>query len=520
MKERLIQNFTNTKTEWLKEKDVFFSSLIIGLLSHSYMMFNKLPNIDDYVSMFHYGLGYQLGRWLLALIGNFMFRIDGVYSLPFLNGIFFLFMLSVSITIFLKPFPFKNRLTKRIFAALFISFPTVASTLGFMFTVPFYGIAILFAAIAFYFVPRYKYGFILSGFFICCSLGIYQAYWCLCASFLLLYLIVLCLDEKYSTKELLLISLKSFFSLLSGVILYLIINRLMLSVQGINLSDYQGVSQMGTIKLSAIPDIFLNAYGTFFKLISENYLYITWYPIVRFVIAASYGLTLLFLIIAIYILRKNPLKIIFLIGFSAIVPLTINSIYIMCNDASTIHLLMCYSVVLVFLLPLVFIQGVISNSSKSSVFKGIKAVYLMAVLLVIFFYVRLANIYYLNLEMAYNETNAFMTTLSARIQDTDGYTLDTPIYFHGLYSQSPNKNIWELRMVNQMHGTIDVHNVINSPLIRGNFFRVYLGNSFKELPDYSIMDQHTAYMNQMPNYPDDGSIEIIDDVLVVKFAEK
>ena len=182
MKEKLEQK----KREWWQERDVFIVAMLIGLLSHAYMMTNKFPNVDDYVSMFHYGQGYALGRWFLALMGNFMFRIDGTYSLPFFNGALYLCTLVLAVIIFLKPFQFKSRWTKRIFASLFVSFPTATATMGFMFTAPFYGLAVLFMAIGFYVLVQYKYGFLISILLICCSLGIYQAYWGLIAGFLLL----------------------------------------------------------------------------------------------------------------------------------------------------------------------------------------------------------------------------------------------------------------------------------------------------------------------------------------------
>ncbi len=513
------EKFASKKQEWFMQRDVFFTALLIGILTHGYMLFNKLPNVDDYVSMFHYGLGYPLGRWFLALMGNFMFRIDGVYSLPYLNGAFFLFTLALSITIFLKPFPFHNKWVKRIFAALFVSFPTVTSTMGFMFTVPFYGLAILLMAIGFYLTVTYRYGFLISILLMCCSLGIYQAYWCLCAAFLLLFLIAACMNPDTKNKDFLVLCLKSFITLLLSVLLYLIINNIMLKLQNITLSDYQGVSQMGAFEFSQIPAILGNAYGWFFKMLYENYLYITWYPIVRVVIGAGYFITLLLLVIACLQNRKNMIKVGALILFTAILPLTVNSIYIMCNDASTVHILMCYSVVLVFFAPFVYLHGVMAQCNKRNILQYTKAAYLCCLVLVTFLYVRLANLYYFDLDLSYRETTGFMTTLSTRIQQTEGYTMDKPVYFHGLYPHASNRNIWELRPVNQMHGTIDVDNVINSPLMRQNFFKVYLGQAFYEITDNNLITGLQDTIAKMPSYPDDGSIQILDDIIVIKLSD-
>ncbi|MBQ7359966.1 MAG: glucosyltransferase domain-containing protein [Lachnospiraceae bacterium] len=515
----MLKYIEQKKVEWWKEKDVLIAGTIVGILAHIYMMTNKLPNIDDYISIFHYGSGYASGRWLLALIGNSLFRIDGTYSMPFFNGVVFVLMLSLAIMIFLKPFRFKSRWVKRILAGLFLSFPTVTATMGFMFTAPFYGVAVLFMAIAFYILVSYKYGFLLSIFLVCLSLGIYQAYWGLIAGFLLLYLMLLCMDEESKELEIVVLAIKSFVTLLFGVVLYLIVNNIMLGIQGINMSEYQGLSEMGQFELSRIPEILKMAYGWFFGFTTENYLHITWYPYVRVVIAIGYVLTAMFGVQALIHNRKRAFKSIALTVFVAVFPLAVNSIYIMCNNGSFVHTLMCYSVVLVFFIPFIFIDGFKNGKLGKSVASGARYGYLFAVFIVIIFYIRFANIYYLNLELAFYETSHFMETLSTRIQDADNYSTDKPICFYGAYGESVNRNIWELRMVNNMTGTVDVGNVINAPLMRQAYSRVYLGNTFYELGDMSIIDKYEQQIKEMPSYPDDGSIVVMEDVVIVKFSD-
>ncbi len=513
------EKFEQKKLEWWQERDIFIVALLVGLLTHAYMMTNKFPNVDDYVSMFHYGQGYALGRWFLALMGNFMFRIDGTYSLPFFNGTVYLCTLILSVIIFLKPFRFRSRWTKRIFAALFVSFPTATATMGFMFTAPFYGLAVLFMAIAFYVLVQYKYGFLFSALLICCSLGIYQAYWGLIAGFLLLYLMTLCMEKESSPRDIILLAVKSLVTLLAGVILYLIVNNIMLHIQGVEMVQYQGANKMGALDFAQIPMIIKNAYSYFFSFTTQNYLFVTWYPLVRVIIGIGYLLTALTCICICFRKHLHILKKLGLVIFLSVFPLAVNSIYILCNDATSVHTLMCYSVVLVFLIPFVMLQGAINASTRNHLFIGIKYLYLAAVLLVTVFYVRFANIYYLNLQLAYEETYSFMETLSTRIQDTEGYDDDYPILFYGTYDQIVNRNIWELRMVNNMFGTIDVNDVINHYLIRQGFSRVYLGNQFYETFDRSVIDNHPALIAEMPCYPNDGSIQIIDEVIVIKFSQ-
>lgn len=516
----MIHKLESLKAEWAKEKDVLFSALFLGMLAHLYMMTNKLPNIDDYISMFHYGAGYTSGRWLLALCGNFMFRIDGNYSLPLFNGFLFVLLLSLSITIFLKPFHDQNRWIKRIFAGLFVAFPTVTATMGFMFTVPFYGLAVLFMAIAFYLLITYKYGFLFSTILVCCSLGIYQAYWGLIAGFLLLYLISKCCIKECENKDIIILALKSFVTLLLGVLFYLLINTIMLKWQNVSMSGYQGLDQMSHFSLGRIPEIIKTAYGLFFGFVTDNYMYITCYAIIRVVIAIGYFIVVGFCIFLIIKERKDILKNLMLVLFTVLLPLAINSIYLLSNDTSSVHTLMCYSVVLVFWMPFVYLNGLKELLPWENVFGLIKYMYLVGVAVVTVLYVRFANIYYLNLELSFHETYSFMETLSTRMQMEEGYALDKPVYFYGMYKNGVNKNIWETRMVNQMIGNVDVTNVINSPMIRQNYFRVYLGQSIGEVYELSQAANHLSLIEKMPSYPDDGSIVITEEMIIVKLSDE
>lgn len=502
---------------WKSEKNILLTTILIGLLTHGYMLTNKLPNNDDYISIFHYGQGYASGRWFLSLMGNFLFRIDGTYSLPYFNGCLFVLSLSLSIVIFLKPLALKNNWVKIILASIFVAFPTATATLGYMFTTPFYGLAILFMAVAYYLLIEYKYGFLVSTILICLSLGTYQAYWGLIASFLLLYLIRQCLSKTTENKTIIKLSLKSLFSLLSGIIAYLLMNKIMLHIQGIHLDNYQGFSQMNSFNIASLPSSILKAYEFFFKFLTEDYLHITWYPIVRIIIALGYLISVALLIILL-IRNKDNFKRFALLIFLIVFPLAVNSIYILTGSNSSIHTLMCYSVVCVFILPFIFIDSAHEEFENANPIKVTNYVYLAALSIVAVLYIRFANIYYLNLELAYTEAYSFMETLSTRIQDAEDYSSDKQIIFLGQYTKPHNTSIWELRMVNTMIGSIDVPNIINSYMIRQNFSRVYLGSTFNETADTSIIEKHSAYIADMPTYPDDGSIEVLEDYVIIKFS--
>jgi len=61
---------------------------------------------------------------------------------------------------------------------------------------------------------------------------------------------------------------------------------------------------------------------------------------------------------------------------------------------------------------------------------------------------------------------------------------------------------------------------INSPLMRHNLFRVYLGNPINEISDLTVIEKNWQQIQDMPDYPNDGSLAIIDDIIVIKLSDK
>lgn len=88
----------------------FFAVWGAGLFAHGYMLANKLPNHDDIHSMFGKGAVYEYGRWGLPFLG----KLDGSYSMPWMLGLFTLFLLAVAAMLIVDMMRIKSPL----FAAL------------------------------------------------------------------------------------------------------------------------------------------------------------------------------------------------------------------------------------------------------------------------------------------------------------------------------------------------------------------------------------------------------------------
>lgn len=208
-------------------KIAFASAIIFGLIAHMYMFTNKLPNFDDLVNFNTFGTTFRNGRWFLWIVGAVAYHLEFVFSLPWMNGLLTLIELAVSAGMIAELLNLKGKLANMLLGAALVVFPSWTTTFFYMFTAPYYGLAVLMAVLSVYFTVRYKRCLLISVILMACSLGIYQAYLPFIAT---LYVVILfsMLYEKYSYADILKKSFYYLFRLGISVICYFIVMKLSL----------------------------------------------------------------------------------------------------------------------------------------------------------------------------------------------------------------------------------------------------------------------------------------------------
>ena len=84
----------------------FITTWIVGLLAHAYRFFNFLPIWDSIYNFTGVGSTYTLGRWFLGYAG----LITSMFDLPWVNGAFSLFYISIVVILLTEMFEIKNHL--------------------------------------------------------------------------------------------------------------------------------------------------------------------------------------------------------------------------------------------------------------------------------------------------------------------------------------------------------------------------------------------------------------------------
>lgn len=132
-----------------------------------------------------------------------------------------------------------------------------------------------------------------------------------------------------------------------------------------------------------------------------------------------------------------------------------------------------------------------------------------------FFYFQYANQCYLRANLQQSETIAWCNTLISQIKSVEGYNDD----FQIAYINRENKDDKTAYQSTPIQGIVlnpyNFDDLYNNYTWR-SYMMVWCGFCQPEISDYSVYDNHPA-IEAMPSYPDDGSIKIIDNVVVVKF---
>ena len=491
---------------WLKDHAApFFATLLTGCAAHGFALSNKLVNHDEVAALFFKGATVDSGRWGLEL----MPLIFPDYSMPWIYGIISILMIAIAVCLMVDLFRIRSKALQILLGGLIVTYPTVTGTLSYMFTATSYMFAFLLAVLGPYLLCRKQdWGSrILAVVCITLAVGIYQAYVAVAATLFVLYLIRLLLDGHLATKKILLQGVGYVAVLGICLGLYWIINRLAMLLTGME----AGVYATGAESSHGLLWRIVQAYGAFALsfVTGMNGLIPT---------AASRILHIVcMLIVALWLILRlrrqgDVWQTLLLIGLVCLLPLSMNCMYLIAGSGA-IHTLVLYSNACVYLLAAMVLEERIEGMQMRSVLSSAAA---LCMALVIAGNIYTANRAYLGLHLRYENNYATCTNLVTQMQMTPGYTRKTPVLLAGTMQEPVFYD--HFLDLSQLAGARGVS--INDWSNR-IFFSYYCGVQLPE-PDQSQTDRvyASAEFAAMPTYPANGSVAMIEDVLVVKFSEE
>lgn len=366
--------------------------------------------------------------------------------------------------------------------------------------------------------------YITGIFVLVCSMGIYQSYICVAIGLAMMDILA-SLIKKSEFKEALRKIICYVLSLVLVALLYYVTWKCIQKVFQIWTADsYNGLAAVGDYSDTSVITTFFNTYGQVF--------YFLWNPdTFKSVIYRSYFLgeiwkwilrlanilivcDILVQVVVTNIRQKTALwqrvlQIILLLIF----PFGINFVSFISKGME--HTLMIFAFSLIYVLSLQLNDHIFVDSKPKLL---VRIVLVLPFILLLWSNVVYANQVYLKKELQAEATVSLMTRVVVDIEDTEGYVAgETPVAFYGNFQTS--EYVQELADFEEI-----------TPYGMGKSSVTYVG------ADYSMLKyQLNVNMNlirvdatnedmmkqidAMPCYPEQGSINYIEDVLVVKIAD-
>ena len=475
------------------------SCLIIGLAAYYFVFTNKLLNLDEIAGLFKKGESISSGRWALWL-SSFIFPNA---SMPWINGMLSLFMLTGAVVAVISLFEIRSGLMQLLLSGLMIAFPSQIITFSYMFTCAPYALALLSAVLSVYvFIRGGKWGWLYSAILMAFSLGIYQAYISVAASLYVVYIIKMIIDRERSEKEILQKGLKCIASLLAGLVCYYVINKLFMLLSGTEYNPYADASMNKDI--GSILFGLRVAYTAFLGYFYRGYYHLAateFSQLVHILCALIVGVEL-----ALFFFRDSSKGRKGLLLLCVILlPLAVNCLYVV---SSLRHSLMLYSFTAVYVLAAVCCEKLMDG--RRVILRDALCV-LMA--LIVCCNVVYANRLYLKMKLEYENAYSFYQGLVSRVKAVEGFDEDTMVVItgeaHNLIHQS---EIDTSDIVGIMEGLINVYS-------QSDFIQYYIG--FTPAPinwDEWSRSGGNELIESMPEYPYEGSVQKVGDFVVVKLG--
>ncbi len=500
-----------------EQKTAFLSVFIIGFFCHLFILTNSMYNNDDIRNLYASQDRTDLGRWLLPYAAG----LSSFFSLPIVNGILSLLFLALTGMVLVRIFDLHNRYGILLISGILAVFPSVACIFAYMFTADAYFISCFLAVLSVYFVTRTESRrlWIAGAVCLCCSVGIYQAYLTFVLLLLLLFfLLALLQPAQYTRKDIGSLLIRYVLMLGSGMAAYYLFLMAALRIKQTALSSYQGVDQSAAFSLHDIRSRILLIYQDFFQRFHPGEIL----AFNRWVQAASLVCVLLLAVFGFMLFFRNrvftsPLHSVLLVLAIATLPMCANTIYLISADVNY-HTLMRHSWCLLFIAPVIFYEKA-APLLRPSAQRLLEWACFAAVFLAMWNFILLSNIAYFNMNFRYEKTYALCIKIMDRIEQSPDYDKDRPMALIGNYSKTYKMEETTL-LLEPMTG-------MKGPRVFGGTSRAYLPffqNCLGEditvvTPEEEEALQATPEFQEMPRFPHDGSIRVINGVTVIKLND-
>ncbi len=535
----------------IEEKKIIFATFFVGLITHLFIITNPILNPDGFYYTNSLGGGLVLGRWVVDLLNKLLDLFGYTIVNPMLNIVVSLIFLSISAIFLIRILDINNIFIKYIISISLVVSPSIVQIFFYSFTSHIYCLSIFLTILSIYFLTKHNNLFLYSILNLV-AIGIYQAY----IPFFLT-LVCLALIKKIincSIIETVVFTLRAVFGFLLSVSMSLMINYILNNL--FNNSNY--IYKIHGMTNEIIPELTVESiissisisYENIFKIFNyENFFAHNTTSLVKIVYLCLIIITIIFLLLIIYknFLKDNVLsiinnlkqklnfynqidfnafiKLLFFLIVVIFLPIAINFFVVMTNDnVNNIDDRMAYSFVFFVILPLYLID---LNEFKIFLKKNLMNICIVLSLIILYHNIWIAYGSYYNQYNVLNASKSFAIELATRIQMVDGFNKDCYILFLGNPIQ--NSKDKEVDSIYYSDVNYDIFsnqdfkydNILCDDYIFDIVFKKFSSLNIKKIDDKYLEQnlKYSKFVKDMSIYPNENSIKIFNNVIIVKFNE-
>lgn len=495
-----------------KYKWVYLNAIIVGLIAHMYAFTNKIINHDEINHFFDKGFSIDHGRWGLDILDYIL----PSFSVPWLNGIASLAIVSLAGILIIDTLHIKSRLGQNTLISLWVTFPSLTITYLYMYTSLAYAIALFLsiAAVWLIFSSNGNKALVLATTSLILSLSIYQAYIICTVSLIILTVFTKLISENCDMPVLRKSGIRCIAVLLVSGVLYSVITKAVFLIYGSGFGGYAHGALVQneplTLKLKIIAstlllEIFSNKYDLMPDRASSVFFLIA--------ICCSLGVFIVWLCKTNFKLRIKIAACILLLSLA----FCVNSIFIIVNSYLP-HTIVFYSFSFLLFIPIA-----ICDRLKS--FTIIRYVCGISLILLIAQYIYFSNTTYLYMDIQYRQLYAKSLVISndiVRFQhihaDGNKVVLLGELEIEGSVSK---------KFENKYH--YQDNHVVGTCLLRcGDIILEQFINEYVDMTIPFVIgvgQKQRESLNENPeirsmcSYPNDGYIKAVDGYVVVKLSD-
>lgn len=459
----------------------------------------------------------ELGRYFVPLY-RAIFR--GAVSLPWLIGVLGLTWTAITVFFVQKIFSIQSNLLIFLISGIMTTNITYISQIAtYIYEFDFNAFALMLSVLAVYLWEKDsgKLSLFLGGFCLMFSIGIYQAYFTVTITLIVWKSVMDLLDEQDVT-EVFIHGLKGIFMILLGGVFYFLIGKLIYALTGIVEQDRTNIFSVN----KSNPVLF------YLKLILISFVY---FGYKLFHIAYSYkikiatfSITLLICIAMLRVLKQKKYAIkrtAFICILTAATPFAMSCIYVLARGEG-VHDLMIYAFWFFYVFVLLLAFKIHDEKLlPENTARLVKLLSCILVFVLLWENVVLANTAYVKKETEANATLSTMTRVVSMMEQQENYSFgNTTVAFIGATDMTDNL----YGNVEKIIG-LDARTSIpyDTPYHYYHAYEAY----FKYVLQYPIQFctnedwkklKKDSRVEEMPAYPENGYIKMIDDILVVKMG--